>query len=249
VNPAHAPLLNVVEGRLVLPRELLPTAMQVSEGQTPPQGAPETTALTTAGILVQGRLHPVADSILSTMVDPELVATIECTEVARPPTLSTIWGRGATGVVGESRAADMFTLHQTARGLLPFHVANLVSLGPRPAPVSRASVAVAAEMLAASRPQWHDPEVLTTLLRSSGVPDADAGAIAMAHAARRGTWRINALRIDTGGLPSDDDVLVLDGDAAGYWTLTAANEPPDTVRFEPIAWSEVLNLVGRLIPT
>lgn len=246
---ASAPRLDAAGGRLILSRTLMPVAMQLHTGRDTTLATAEASALEAAGILVDGHLHPVADSILATMTDPDLVATVECTTLKRRPWLGTVWGRGATGVVGESPAPDTFALHQTSRGLLPFHVTNLVGVGPRPTPDVRRPIVVATEVLAASRPHWHAPEVVSDLLTDQGIPQRGADALATAHAMRRASWRVTCLRTDPAGIPCNGEVLVLDGDDGGYWSLQADADASGTVTFTPIPWPFVINLVGDLLPT
>jgi hypothetical protein len=226
----------------------MPVAMRLHSGRDIELAQPEAAALEAAGIVVDGDLHPVADSILATMTDPDLVATVECTTIERRPRLGTVWGRGATGVVGESPAPDTFTLHQTQRGLLPFHVMNLVGVGPRPTPSVDSAVVVDTAVLAASRPHWHTPEVVSDLLTGQDIPQRAADALAAAHAMRRASWRVTCLRTDATGAPQDGEALVLDGDDAGYWSLAADADAPGTVTFTPLPWPFVIDLLGTLLP-
>jgi hypothetical protein len=223
--------------------------MGLRGGRSTDLGRLEAAALEAGGILVEGDLHPVADSILATMTNPDLVATVECTTIERKPWLGTAWGRGAVGVIGESHAPDTFTLHQTQRGLLPFHVANLVGVGPRPTPDYHETVVVDTEVLAASRSNWHAPEVMTDLLADRHIPSQAAIALAAAHASRRASWRVTCLRTEPTGSPQDGEALVLDGGEGGYWSLAADVDAPGTVTFTPLRWSFVIDLIGDLFPT
>lgn len=249
MNPEANPSLDLAAGRLIISRRLIPIAMQLHSGRQHLPGQSETEALEAGGVVINGDLHPLADAILATMTDPDLVATVECTSVDRPPRVGTAWGRGATGVIGESAAPDTFTLHQTSRGLLPFHVANLLEVGPRPTPSHIGTVTVDAEVLTSTRPHWQQEDRMRVVLLDHGVPAAAATALAGLHASRRASWRVTCLRRDPDGIPRDGETLVIDGGPSGYWSLVSDAEAPETLTFTPLRWSFVIDLLGELLPT
>lgn len=241
------PSLDLAAGRLIISRRLIPVAMQLHNGPQHLPSRSETEALEAAGIVVDGDLHPLANAILATMVDPELVATVECTSLDRPPRVGTAWGRGATGVIGEALAPETFTLHQASRGLLPFHVASLLEVGPRPTPGHNETVTVDTELLSATRPHWQERDRMRAVLVDHDVPEAAATALSALHASRRSSWRVSCLRRDPAGIPRDSEVLVVDAGPGGYWSLAADVEAPDTVTFTPLRWSFVIDLLGELL--
>jgi hypothetical protein len=249
MTTASTPHLEAAAGRLTLSRSLMPVLMRLHSGRDADLTFDDVEALEAATIVTEGMLHPVADAILATMTDPELVATIERTSIGLPPWLGTVWGRGAMGVVGESPAPDMFTLSQTQRGLIPFHVANLVGVGPRPAPGHHNTVVVETALLAASRPHWDTPHVMGEMLADHAVPVGAARALAAAHASRLASWRVTCLRTHPDGTPSDGEILILDGGDGGYWSLVADIDAPGTVTFTPLRWPFVIDLIGDLFPT
>jgi hypothetical protein len=233
--------------RLVLPRYLVPVGLFLLERRNLPSDhdlASEVDELERAGIVQEGRLHPVARRILAPVADPALVVSVEMSTTALPE-ISTIWRAGSGATLGTSLDHTVFELHPVEPDLLPFHLAAITRLRDRLDP-AREIISIDAEVFdAARRAAAGDPEALRRGLHGQGVPAADAGLVARLHTEPGRRWQISTLRTERDGTVSDGCLSVIDGGEMGYWEV-ARIATDHRVAFSPRSTAGVLRLMADL---
>jgi hypothetical protein len=215
-------VLDAGRGTLTLPRRLVPTVMLLgTHGAAAADRVQmrDLVELERAGITTDRHLHPQAADMLDVVTAPTRVISVEVS-VGDRTDISTIWIRRTTAVLGRPADADLFRLGPIEVGLLTFHLAQLVALGPRPDPPFAGSATVPAETLDALDGLWMtDPTRATSRLIAEGLDPQWAERLTAVHSQRRRRWRINSLWITEEGTPGDSEIIVLDAGSAGFWQV------------------------------
>ena len=250
-RPTTYAILDAGRGTLTLPRHLVPVAMllrhrgRAATDTTSIRGVKE---LERAGIAYDGRLHPMAASMLGTVTDPRLVITIEVT-VEGPPDISTLWAADGRVVLGRPVEPDLFQLAPLEPEYLPFHLAQLTQVGIRPDPPFTGSVTVPDGLLDDLGAAWAtDVDRAVDRLRAAGVDATWADRLAIAHHHRQRTWRIASLWVGPDRSAHDHELTVLDAGPAGYWSIRPGAEGLPTVTLEVMTFSEVVDILRHAIP-
>lgn len=210
--------------RLTLPRELVPIGLLLLEGDDPPRDPglrSGLAALDRAGIAAGGKLDSIAADILRPLAAPWAVISVE---LSRPACLeiATIWIRGPGATIGTSTNRSLFDLHLAELEFLPFHLATLARLGPRPCTATEPVFVDGTQAFAAS---LGDPaERLDDELTR---------------------WTVQTMWSEPGGFVGDRSVEVLDAGANGYWEVTHHG---DRTLLTPRSVDAVLRLLADSIP-
>ena len=247
------PVLDAGRGTLTLPRRLVPTVMLLgSRPGTVAHGASlrDLVELERAGIAPGRRLHPLAAAMLEVITEPRHVITVHV-ERNEGTEISTLWIRRTDVVLGRPAGPEVFELRPLELGLLPFHLAQLVAVVPRPEPPFGGSVTVPAAVLddgvamAAA-----DPDGAIAALIGEGVDEAWAGRIVVVHQRLRARWRIGSLWVGRDGTPHDDAFEVLDAGQAGYWQVLSDPTGEGSITLAKRAFTDILALLeeaGRTV--
>ena len=227
--------------RLRLPRHLLPTALLLVDhpGQLTAPGATGLASLEAAGVATAGSLHPTALRILTPVSAPRYVVSVDVFRDGAP-TIATVWCGAGLATVGTSQDREIFVLDPVEPALIPFHLAALAGVGPRPANHGRPMVAGRYEdftrILDIAAPEGsldaHDMESLLT-----------RDSITEPAAVR---WRISTLWCEPDGFVGDRTIEFVDSGAGGYCEVTAM--PGSSTLLTPRTLDSVLRLIGDAVP-
>ena len=247
MNDHSAPITLDQERRsLSVPKRLMPALMAIHNGD---QGLAATTIdeLAAGGLLLRKTLDPLVVSLLAVMTNPSLVVTVE--SVGAPVSrMATIWGSAQRAVLGSTVDRDQFDLLQIDPDLLPFYLAQITELSPRPLPPFSGAVAIAKESLRrAEQLITRDQHAAERELRQAGLVDPwpDWLLIALAH--RRALWSIEAVWLD-GRYRHAERMTVLDAGSAGYW-MVREDTGRATVMLGVCSFDRLLQRYGALLPT
>jgi hypothetical protein len=246
-------VLDAGRGTLTLPRRLVPTVMLLrAKGRAGFAGDASSVRalaeLERAGITAAGRLHPLAADILQVVTDPSLVVTVEVRALERPA-ISTIWASDAGAVLGQAIEPGLFHLGPIEPDLLPFHLAQLTMVGPRPDHGFAGSADAPAGLLDELEPLWcTDPDAVAARLVGAGVGAAWAERLAGAHRHRRATWRVASLWAGPDGSAHDREVMMLDAGPEGYWEITPLPADVPSIRFTPRRFADVMEALTAAAP-
>ncbi|MDJ0960625.1 MAG: ESX secretion-associated protein EspG [Acidimicrobiia bacterium] len=239
-------VLDAGRGTLTLPRRLVPSVMLL--GTHGSDGAArvrlrDLVELERAGITTDRQLHPQAADMLEVVIAPTRVVTIEVT-TDEGTAISTIWIRRTSAVLGRPAGPDLFRLGPIEVGLLTFHLAQLVTLGPRPdAPIS-GSVTVPADLLDELEMAWSaNPADAASRLIADGIDPGWAERLTVIHCQRRSRWRISSLWIGDDGTAGDTEVIVLDAGPAGYWQILPDGDDVGQITFATRRFVDLLEML------
>ena len=231
---------------LTLPRRLVPVVMMLgtrgSIGNDPAtlRGLAE---LERAGIAPDRRLHPLAADMLTIVTDPQRVITVESNRGAST-SISTIWVRRRSAVLGRPAGRDFFQLGPVEVGLLPFHLAQLVGVRLHPDPPFSGSVTAPADLLDSLAGAWtDDPSRAVAALVGDGIDRTWAQRLALAHRHRTARWRIASLWVDHDGSAGDEEIVVLDAGPAGFWQILTDGSGMGQITFATRRFVDVLELL------
>ncbi len=213
------PTLDRTRHRLRLPRHLLPTALLLVDRRRPlpASGTPGLASLEAAGIATGSGLHPIALRILTPVSAPRYVVSVDVFRNGLP-TIATVWCSGRSATVGTSHDRRTFALDPVEPGFIPFHLAALAGVGPRPAGPGRA------------------PTGIDVRSGGGGEPTVEAAGI---------RWRISTLWRDPDGFVGDRSIEVIDAGPRGYWEVTTM--PGSTPVLTPRNLDSVLRLIGDAV--
>jgi hypothetical protein len=174
---------------IVVPADLVPEALRIRYGSTPAGlDAATVERLEDAGLLVGGRLHPVAADLAEILDDPALIVRVDVVAGSRR-SKATVWATPESAVVGGSRPDGAYELGHARVSALTFHIADLAGVRMRPSPLTGV-------VLDATARQSHGLKRL--------VYDASPGRFSV-----RARWRDDSIH--------DCTVDAVDGGALGYW--------------------------------
>lgn len=232
------PQIDIPGRRLVLPRHLVPIALMLRQREAAGEGGPVPgrEELDRAGITRGERLHPLAHRILGPVASPHMVVSVEVTEERRR--FATIWSRRSVATLGTSHDPASFVLDELEAELLPFHLAAITRLGPRPLP--KAEPIVVAPVDLAGIPTRGSERARRT---SAGV---GGDFVEDLRAASRRRWTVSTLRLDTEGSVVDSSLEAIDAGPLGYWEVTPL--ATDRVVLTPRRLDSVLRLLADAMP-
>ena len=236
---------------LTLPRRLVPTVMLLGTGAAGVDRASvrDLVELERAGIAPGRRLHPLAAEMLEVVTGPRRVITVTA-GLPDSQEISTIWIRSRTAVLGRPSGPDLFQLGPIELGLLPFHLAQLVELRPRPEAPFTGSVTIPVDVLDDLADTWlADPNRAADELALQGVERTWADRLAIAHRHLHSRWRLASLWVGADGNAGDDELIVLDAGPAGHWQVLPDADTVGQVTFATRRFVDVLELlheVGRV---
>jgi hypothetical protein len=143
-------------------------------------------------VLRDGQLHPMADAILELVSEPALVVSVERMRFGAVAT-STIWATPYGATIGTRVDGGIFELKLANADLLPFHLFQLIHLGPLPEEES-ANVTLPAEAMLAAEALLYGNDRAGAIeeLTDSGLSDRDAAAALAILASRVASWRIHS---------------------------------------------------------
>lgn len=242
------PSIAVDHGRrsLSVPKRLMPAILALHAGEE--VCSDETIAeLESGSLLVRNTLDPLVVTLVTVMTSPTMVVTVESAG-SRSSRLATIWGAARRAVLGTTADRDQFELLQIEPDLLPFHLAQVTDLSPRPrSPFSGAVTMPRATLRRVEDAIARDPDVAERELRAAGLVDPwpDWLLIALAH--RRALWTIEAIWLD-GRSRRTEQMTVLDAGSAGYWTV-AENADRGTITLSVSDFDHLLRHCNALLPT
>lgn len=241
------PSISVDHGRrsLSVPKRLMPAILALHAGEEVRSG--KTIAeLESGSLLVRDTLDPLVVTLLTVMTSPTMVVTVESAG-SRSSRLATIWGASQRAVLGTTADRDQFELLQIEPELLPFHVAQITGLRPRPrSPFSGAVTMPKAVLRRVEDAIARDPDLAERELRAAGLVDPwpDWLLIALAH--RRARWTIETIWLDGRGRRAGQ-MAFLDAGSAGYWTV-AENAARGTITLSVSDFDHLLRRCNTLLP-
>lgn len=226
-------------------RKYMPLLLQLhSDGAVGVNGATtEALEILAAGqILIDGRLHPMAEAIMEIVAEPPLVLSIERMRM-RSVAASTIWATPHGAVLGTRVEEDLYELKLASAELIPFHIFQLIHLRPLPDQEPFAATMLPAVLLAAERHvDAGEPEEATAALESAGVEDA-AELVARLKS-RVASWTIHSIWGRDGAVETRS-ASGIDCAAAGH-VLVSVAENEMTLR--SARFTEVLCAIRAVLP-
>ena len=202
--------------------------------------------LESVDILVDGELDPLVATLMTVMTGPRMVVAVEAAGV-RAQRMATIWESGRRAVLGTTADRDQFDLLQIEPELLPFHLAQVTDLTPRPQPPFKGAITVPkATLHRVEDVIARDQRAAERELRAAGLvyPWSDWLLIALAH--RRALWTIEAIWL-AGRTKRAEQMTVLDAGSVGYWTVKESS-CRDTVTLRVSDFDQVLRRCSALLP-
>jgi hypothetical protein len=228
-----------------VPRRLMPLILGIHSGDRPPPGR-SLAELEHSGVLHRGLLDPMVIAMVEVMTNPMLVVTIEVT-TGNNPRLSTVWSTPRRAVVGQTCDRSRFDLLQVEPELLPFHLAQLTGLAPRPRPpfsgtidLPAATLELAADLIGV------EPDLAEASLIAAGTPAAwiDRLLIVLAHQSAR--WTVESVWLGRSGNRSEARLAALDGGSAGYWRI--ATRAGGRVAVTASDFDDLIQRLAALLP-
>ncbi|MDJ0664788.1 MAG: ESX secretion-associated protein EspG [Acidimicrobiia bacterium] len=237
---ADRPTVDYELGSVSVPRALMPSllAAQVSPRQASP---PE---LSSSGLLASGRLDPLVASLLQVMTEPDLVLSVE-SQAAGELELITFWRRHTRAVAGTTGPGRRFLISLVSAELLPFDLAQAVSLAPCAQPQYRGKFTVPRQVLAsARRSAATSAEAAGETMVAAGVSAEWADRLVAAFLLQRSRWAIESVSLQSTRATSS--LAVLDAGHAGFWRLHPIGG--DEIEVTPVGFDRLLDLISALIP-
>ena len=227
-------------GLVSVPRKLMPSLLAAQVGPHR-VAAPE---LVSSGLVTAGRLDPLVASLLGVMTDPDLVLSVESRPAGRL-TLLTFWRRGARAVAGTIGPGRRFHISLVAADLLPFHLAQAVSLAPCAQPTYVGSFSVPGTILASARRRAAtSPGAAAEELVEAGVSTAWSDRLVAAILLQRNRWAIESVSLEA--IRATSSLAVLDAGHAGFWRFRPVGN--EEIEIAPIGFERLLDLLAALIP-
>lgn len=127
-------MLDVTPHALMVPAALLPSTLRAHQAGSEVAVPLLRSHLEAAGLVVNGRLHPVASDMADVIVDPDLIMQIKVTRT-RHEACATVWANERGAVAGRPATESHHELRELRRSALTFHIAEIVRLRARPAPM------------------------------------------------------------------------------------------------------------------
>ncbi len=245
IDPSRRVVVDHERRLLSVPKRLMPAILALHAGESV-RSAETVAELQAGGLLIRNALDPLVATLVTVMTSPTMVVTVESTG-ARVSRLATIWGSVRRAVLGTTVDQNRFDLLQIEPKLLPFHLAQVIDLRPRPPSPFAGSVTVPRTTLRLVEDTIvEDQQAAERELRAAGLTDPwpDWLLIALAH--RRALWTIEVILLH-GGTRYVERMTVLDTGSAGYWTV-AENDVEDTFTLRATNFDQLLRLCSTLLP-
>lgn len=244
-DPATSIGVDHARRSLSVPKRLMPALLAVHSGE-PLRATQKTAELEAGGLFTRGKLDPLVATLLDVMTNPTLVVTVESAG-ARSLRMATIWGSRRRAVIGTTANQELFELLQIDPELLPFHLAQITELSPRPVPPFHGTVSLSRETL--QRVEHLIPgnqRAAERQLRQAGIADPWPDWIVIALAHRRALWTVEAIWLD-GTDRHANRITVLDAGAAGYWTVLE-DSADTTVALAAIDFDQLFHRCCKMLP-
>ena len=239
------PVIDIEHRRLVLPRHLVPIGLLLLDGRLSRdrQGiSAGLDQLEAAGIAAEGKIHPIARSILAPIADPAVVISINF-PMSTTREIATVWRRGQAATVGTSRDRARFELCPIEADLIPFHLAALANLRVRPI-AELEPIEIAADALAAvTRAVPASTEAAWSILRAVGLTDRAIKQLLDLQSPMARRWSVTTLWSEPDGFVGENMVEIIDGGPEGYWEVSTITAD-EKVIFTPRTLDAVLRLLA-----
>jgi len=237
---ADRPTIDYELGSVSVPRTLMP-ALLAAQVSTRPESPPE---LAASGLVSSGRLDPLVASLLDVMTDPDLVLSVE-SRASDELRLVTFWRCGSRAVVGSSGPGRQFHISLVSAELLPFHLAQAVSLVPCAQPQYAGRFTVPRNVLSSARRRAvTSPGAAGKELVEAGVGAEWSDRLVAAFLLQRNRWAIESVSVAT--MRATSSLAVLDAGHGGFWRLQPLTR--DEVDVTPIGFGRLLDLLAALVP-
>ena len=237
---ADRPTIDYELGSVTVPRTLMPSllAAQVSSEQN---SLPE---LASTGLVAAGKLDPLVASLLEVMTEPDLVLSVE-SQAAGNLELVTFWRRGSQAVAGTTGTGRRFHLSMVTAELLPFHLAQAVSLRPFAQPYYKGAFTVSRPVLAAARRTARTSAgTAANQLIKAGVSVEWADRLVAAFLLQRNRWAVESVSLES--IRATSSLAMLDAGHAGFWRLRSLGG--SEIEVSPARFEQVLELLAALVP-
>jgi hypothetical protein len=168
---------------------------------------------------------------------------------AEAPDVHQIWATPARAAVGAIADDDRIVVHPLETVMIPYELARIVGLGPRPRPATTDPIVVAASVLEAAEGAAADLKRCRRLLTDAGAEQDEAAIVAALMAGRRLSWRVTSMWASSPTYVVSSTLLVVDGGEGGLWIseVDGEDETP-SVTLQPSRPSEVWEELLRLLP-
>jgi len=187
-------MLNPATETIRIDREYMPLLLELKTAEATGVGDATTAAiaaLEAADILRDGRLHPMADTILGLVADPGLVVSVERLR-AGVVSASTIWATPAAAAIGTRVDGGLYELRLANPALIPFHIFQMVHLQPRPEDGSFA-YQLPAEVMFAAETAIHDGDLDKALGVIADAAVSTPAEIVDLLTGRIASWRVHSM--------------------------------------------------------
>lgn len=224
-----------------VPRTLMPSLLAMRTGASPHRAA--ITRLATGGLVSSGRLDPMVTELLEVMTEPSLVASVEA-ETPDGLHLVTFWRQPTRAVSGTTDAWNRFHIARVEVGLLPFALAQAVSLSPLRRPNFTGPITLPYSAFeAASDLVGSDLSAAAETLAAAGLDPAGADRLLAALLLRRTQWSIESVSSDVER--NHLSLSVLDGGHAGLWRLKPVGSAD--IEVSPIGFEALLEMLAAMV--
>jgi hypothetical protein len=168
---------------------------------------------------------------------------------AEAPDVHQIWATPARAAVGAIADDDRIALQPLETVMIPYELARIVGLGPRPRPATRDPIVVAARTLEAAEAAAADSERCRRLLTDDGTNHDEADVVAALMAGRRLSWRVTSMWASSPTDVASSTLVVIDGGDAGLWISDVDGEDETaSVTLHPSRPSQVWQQLLALLP-
>jgi hypothetical protein len=202
--------------------------------------------LEAADLLRAGRLHPMAEAVFESVVDPALVVSVERMRLGAVAT-STIWATPSGATIGTRVDGEVYELKLANVALLPFHIFELIHLRPLPqaAPVD---ITLPSAAMLAVEALLHDNKGDGAMqeLKAAGVGDDAAAAAIAILGSRVASWRVHSVWSTKDGNETRQ-CHGLDCGPRGH--ILAALGPETTTRLRGVTFAEVTAALRSALPS
>ena len=236
---ANGPTIDYELSSVTVPRTLMPSLLAAHAGPrrvSPPE-------LSSSGLIAEGRLDPLVASLLRIMTDPDLLLSVE-SRSAGELTLLTFWRQRSRAVAGATSPDGQFRISLVSAELLPFHLAQAVSLSPCAPPFYDGSFRVPRPVLSSARRRAAtSPGEAGKELIDSGVGAEWADRLVAAFLLQRNRWAMESVSLET--VRATSSLAVLDAGHAGFWRFHPLG--CDEIEVSPISFDRLLDLLAALV--
>lgn len=242
--------------RLRLSSEALDALCLLVDPDTSPAGIEAAwQTLTAAGVATERRLPGWIAELAEVVAAPGLRIVVEVS-AGDAVVVHQLWATPRRAVVSTPIDDQIIELRGLETAMLPFELARIVGLGPRPVPTDPASITLAATALAAAIEalETHGREHARQILVEHGSSAHHADLVADICTCRHTTWRVTSVWKPTPDSQTTRALTVVDAGDAGLW-LSEPDDPRDTGTSVTLtatrpsrAWRQLLDLLPTMTP-